>query len=713
MRRWVRHVAVVAVLGAGFVVAPLPTFAWASDVETRTRQPVLEAIDVSARAQGLVEEPAAVDENAHALAGDPALARAAGESGLDPFTAIGVTTATAPSVPTAIRTLTDGRWSEWRELSTDDDHRPDGSEGDGSRPGHTSEPLFVERADGYELQVPDDVRSIEVHLVTEVDRRVEIVDGTDEAGSAPAIATRSSWGARAPKSSPADAEEIELAVVHHSVNSNGYSQASVPAMLRAIQAYHMDANGWSDIAYNFAVDRFGGIWEGRAGGVDRAIIGGHAYGFNTASTGVVVLGDYTSASPSSASVTSVASLLAWKLAQHQTPTTGTVTYRSSVATHFGPAGTPVRLRRIVGHRDVRQTGCPGNALYSRLPTIRSDVNARTPGAQAEAPARLIEGDRTGDGRDDLLLYRPGSSNDRSLIGTGGAGVPGSGPPGFAVGSTPVSGLYDPIAGDFDGDGRSDVLWYAPGNTLDYLWYGTSDGGHRSVSTRIVGEYEPLVGDFDGDGRSDVYWYGPYGGSDSIWYGRAGGGFTGATSRVSGGYEAHVGDFDGDGASDILWYAPGSVPDYVWYGGARFTSVQNRVSGYYEPQIGDFSGDGRDDIFWYRRGQASDHLWTATASRRFSSREQSVSGVYDPFVGDFDDNGFDDIFWNAPDGVADYQWMHRSSGYRNADARIDGGRRMVAVDADGNGDDEIFSLDGLDSGRLWDRNGDDFSSRPIG
>ena len=509
---------------------------------------------------------------------------------------------------------------------------------------------------------------------------------------------------------------MKLAVVHHSVTSNGYTRGSVPAMLRSIQAYHMDANGWNDIAYNFAVDRFGQVWEARAGGIDRAIVGGHAYGFNTESTGVVVLGDYGSAAPSGAAVDAVERVLAWKMALHQTPTTGTVTYRPSVGTHFGPEGTAVRVQRISGHRDVRQTSCPGASLYARLPSIRQGVLALTPSAQTEAPPMAVEGDRSGDGRDDLLLYRPGAASDRNLIGSGGPGLLGlaTRPPDFGVSSTSIGGSYEPLSGDFDGDGRGDVFWYRPGSGRDYVWYGTSGGGRRSIPHNVSGEYEPFVGDFDGDGRDDIFWYGVYGQSDYVWFGKANG-FTSAATRVSGNYEPHVGDFDGDGRDDVLWYGIGSRIDSVWYGNSnrRFSSLRLSVGGRFHLLVGDFTGDGRDDVFWYRAGTASDHLWNGTASRGFGSVRRDVGGVYEPIVGDFDGNGFDDIFWNAPDGWTDHQWYHHRSGYSSGTARIDAGHRLQVVNPDGDRDDEIFSVESPTRTRLWDRRGDgSFSSRVI-
>src|SRR5205814_8139148 len=97
----------------------------------------------------------------------------------------------------------------------------------------------------------------------------------------PPINTRASWGARAPKATPGYASSVQMTFVHHTVNSNTYAQSDVPSILRSIQAYHMDSNGWDDIGYNFLVDRFGGMWEGRGGGMDQPVIGAHTLGFNT------------------------------------------------------------------------------------------------------------------------------------------------------------------------------------------------------------------------------------------------------------------------------------------------------------------------------------------------------------------------------------------------------------------------------------------------
>ena len=71
---------------------------------------------------------------------------------------------------------------------------------------------------------------------------------------------------------------VELAFVHHTENPNGYSAAQVPAMLRAIYAFHRYVNGWNDIGYNFVIDLYGRVFEARAGGIDQPVVGAQAGG---------------------------------------------------------------------------------------------------------------------------------------------------------------------------------------------------------------------------------------------------------------------------------------------------------------------------------------------------------------------------------------------------------------------------------------------------
>src|SRR5439155_8643618 len=208
-------------------------------------------------------------------------------------------------------------WGSWQRLELDT-HGPDprSREARAAPVRVVTEPIWVGSADGYEVDVPAGVADAKVHLVRDAHSGGTLALGESEASAAPQpfINPRSSWGARPPKQAPDYASTVQVAIVHHTATSNAYSQSQVPQILQSIQAYHMDTNGWNDIGYNFLVDRFGGIWEGRGGGIDKPVIGAPALGFNTGSTGVAVIGDFGATAPTASSTDALARLLAWKLA---------------------------------------------------------------------------------------------------------------------------------------------------------------------------------------------------------------------------------------------------------------------------------------------------------------------------------------------------------------------------------------------------------------
>jgi hypothetical protein len=200
------------------------------------------------------------------------------------------------------------------------------------------------------------------------------------AGQPPIIA-RSAWakGIPAPRVAPIYGV-ARLAFVHHTENPNGYAPGQVAAMLRAIFLFHREVNGWNDIGYNFVVDRFGRIWEARAGGFDEPVVGAHAGGYNLVSTGVAVLGSFSGTQISPPARRSLQRLLAWKLSLHGTPPKGRVVVRvnpAGAAYSKYPARARVSLPRIAGHRDADSTACPGDALYRQLPGIRGRVRRLT------------------------------------------------------------------------------------------------------------------------------------------------------------------------------------------------------------------------------------------------------------------------------------------------------------------------------------------------
>jgi uncharacterized protein with LGFP repeats len=194
----------------------------------------------------------------------------------------------------------------------------------------------------------------------------------------PPITSRAGWGADeslSPDPSEYNAD-VKAVFVHHTDGSNDYSCADSASIVRGIYAYHTQVNGWNDIGYNFLVDKCGTIFEGRKGGVDLPVLGAHTYGWNRESTGIAVLGEYTSTSASNAALASVARVAAWKLGQYGADPAGTVqlTAGASQKNYFGTsftAGSTYTFKRISGHRDGYNTQCPGNSLYAQLPTIRT------------------------------------------------------------------------------------------------------------------------------------------------------------------------------------------------------------------------------------------------------------------------------------------------------------------------------------------------------
>ncbi|WP_337063526.1 peptidoglycan recognition protein family protein, partial [Kineococcus sp. G2] len=192
----------------------------------------------------------------------------------------------------------------------------------------------------------------------------------------PTIRPRSAWGADETlrKSAAAYNDTIKAAVVHHTADPGSYTQAEVPAVIRGMYRYHTVTLGWADLGYNFVVDRFGGIWEGRAGGITRPVIGAHAGGFNIDTFGVSMMGDYSNVTPPQACLDSVAQVIAWKLALHGVDPKGTTRLTSAGGgTARYPKGTTATLRTVSAHRDVGYTACPGNAGYAKMDTIRTRV----------------------------------------------------------------------------------------------------------------------------------------------------------------------------------------------------------------------------------------------------------------------------------------------------------------------------------------------------
>jgi hypothetical protein len=188
---------------------------------------------------------------------------------------------------------------------------------------------------------------------------------------APVLRSRKQWGADESwrNSRPRYIRTIKQVHVHHTVNGNGYRRREVPGMIRGMYRYHTHNLGWSDIGYNFLVDRFGRAWVGRKGGPRRRVRGAHTLGFNHRSTGISVIGNFEDHRPPKRVLRKVARLSAWKLDMDGRNPRGRTWVRSQGSDKYAD-GRRVRLPVIDGHRDTNDTACPGQELYDRLPGIR-------------------------------------------------------------------------------------------------------------------------------------------------------------------------------------------------------------------------------------------------------------------------------------------------------------------------------------------------------
>jgi hypothetical protein len=268
-----------------------------------------------------------------------------------------------------------GRWREWADAAPEEEDQPNigAAERASTRSWRLGSPYWVGPSNRIEYRLRGRVTRLRAFFVW------SSPDGVPgralQKAGAPGIMPRSSWQADESirRAGPFYASELKLAIVHHTAGSNGYSQAEAPAIVRGIEIYHVKGNGWNDIGYNFLVDRFGQVYEGRFGGIERNVIGAHAQGFNTGSVGVSVIGEYSSLAISQMARDALERLLAWRLdIGHLDPAT-TTTYLSGGNPRY-PAGIPVFLRAVSGHRDTGLTDCPGNRLYGILNAIAGDVS---------------------------------------------------------------------------------------------------------------------------------------------------------------------------------------------------------------------------------------------------------------------------------------------------------------------------------------------------
>jgi hypothetical protein len=594
-----------------------------------------------------------------------------------------------------LRSRTAHGWSGWREVE-EADGGPDATSSE-YRPGRAYSGGQWLEAGTDEVQVRVDppastgkaaeaatapapaeqASGLEAHLITP---DLTPTPGTEapQAGVAtaatrqPAIVSRARWGAdeRIRRAKPSYSDTVKAAFVHHTVQSNRYSPSESAALVRSDYLYHVKTRGWNDVGYNFLVDRYGRVFEGRYGGITRAVLGAHSGGFNTNSTGVGLLGDFSSARPPARMLAALERLLAWKLDLTHVDPRGRTTLRSAGGANVRyPAGRKVVLNTITGHRSTSYTACPGNPTIALLPRIRAAVDriGRPKIYGGSATSSRVRPERAGyaevrarfssTARWRLTVTGSNGATVRSFSGRGasarirwngrGAGG-GLAPPGWATlkltaaaGGAPARPASSrvfvlrsaPPAGSSTG-GFTDGAWRVSNANAEQL--STSAGVFASYRWGRKGDL-PVVGDWDGDGTQTLGVVRPSQARDGnhlllrnsdgsvldYWFGRYG-------DRIL------VGDWNGDRA-----WTPAAVRSGTWTlreTHAPDSPVTTLSFGHSGDRYlaGDWDGDGdftpgvhRAGTFWLRNSAGS-----GRSEVRVRFGRANDLGV----VGDWNDNG---------------------------------------------------------------------------
>lgn len=416
----------------------------------------------------------------------------------------------------------------------------------------------------------------------------------------PAVISRAGWGAdetlmdwrrtHAP---------LKATVVHHTAGSNTYTWNQSASVVRGIYYYHSVTRGWGDIGYNYLVDKWGRIFEGRSGSLaspdGQMVVGGHAQPFNSGTLGISAMGTFLDAGAPSRTpiLDSMANVIAWHFARGNIDMTSPSGLISN-GTPTRPAGQ--NLPRIFGHKDVSTTSCPG-LFYGDLGRLSANVNARMPllfhlnnawGPVADITFRygdrgadVFVGDWDGDGVDTVATRVGNTFHIRNSNSYG---------PADRV--VPYGRVGDTVlVGDWNGDG---VDTFAVRRGKEYHVKNSLTSGPADVVIAYGHDTDQvLVGDWNGDGRDTLtvrrghlyYVKNRIAGGEAdtvVGYGRAAD-------------EVLVGDWDGDGNDTfaVRRKARYYIKNTIAAGDADFELVYGRPTDHVV--VGDWDGDGEDTL----------------------------------------------------------------------------------------------------------------------
>jgi N-acetylmuramoyl-L-alanine amidase/FG-GAP-like repeat len=584
------------------------------------------------------------------------------------FGEVGVTWAHGVRIPeqalqVSARTRSGHSWTAWSDVPYDPEHGPDpgSAEARHARPG--TEPVLVGRVGRVQVRVesreplPADMRLAVIapgrarHSAQELaaidTSTMDGNDGTDSVYAAatsaddttgvtsdgaavgtaddrarlaaavftprPVIYSRKQWGADESIRGKSSLHygDVHAGFVHHTVNANDYTRSEVPGLLRSIYAYHVESRGWSDIGYNFLIDRFGRIWEGRYGGVDRPVVGAHTLGYNDDSFAASAIGNYQIARPGKAMIQAYATLYAWKLSLHGV---------DAASTHQWVTST--WFEAINGHRDAAATLCPGQYLYDKLPAIRRLAAA----AQRGWSGRQLESNLASTPAPDIVVRRS-RDGEAFVVPTGGLI---HFPPAVTVAKGATGATQLAVTPDITGDRTSDLLVRQADGSVA-VRPGTGSGTF-GAATAVLGAFRGLdqvlaPGDLNGDGRNDLAARNTGTGALAVFLQKADGSFRRERSGTGwGSFDliTAAGDLNGDGYADLVVRdADGGLWLHAGHGDATFgkgLQIPGRFRRYdVIAGAGDLSRDGRSDLLVRERKTGDSYVLPGKGDGTFARR----------------------------------------------------------------------------------------------
>ncbi|MGW7289731.1 FG-GAP repeat domain-containing protein [Streptomyces sp. NPDC054847] len=312
----------------------------------------------------------------------------------------------------------------------------------------------------------------------------------------------------------------------------------------------------------------------------------------------------------------------------------------------------------------------------------AELKARALLAEAERMSGIFSGgptDFTGDGKDDVVTFTRTREADTYVAPSTGTGFGGA----KVWHDFFAPGGETPLSGDFNGDGKDDIVTFAHGPEADvYVALSNGDGfGPATVWHDFFSQRHetPAVGDVNGDGFDDIVTF-TQGAESDVYVALSDGvdGFGGGQKwheffAPAGEFPA-LGDVNGDGRDDLVTFTRGASADvYVAFSdgggfGPGELVHEHFAPGVEEPRVGDVNGDGRDDIVAFAQGSGADVFVALSDGVRFGGgvlwNEFFAPAGEFPYVGDFDGDGRDDIvtFTRTPEADVYVALSNGSDGF---------------------------------------------------